>query len=89
MRKYNEKHIVVSLVINGDKLMSNQTNHVAEQAVVAIFGALKSAGIDVAKIAEAARTNSLNSASNYQANSDHTIITEACEVISAAEKRVE
>ncbi|HCT4276835.1 TPA: hypothetical protein ACPYW1_000394 [Citrobacter freundii] len=68
--------------------MSNQAKHVAEQAVVAIFGALKNAGVDVSSIASKAQSNILDSSSDYQVNGDHTIIAEACEVIRDAENRV-
>ncbi|EMV1550568.1 MULTISPECIES: hypothetical protein [Enterobacter] len=68
--------------------MSNQARHLAEQAVVAIFGALKDAGADLEKIAGNARANILDSSSNYQVHGDHAIITEACEVISDAEKNL-
>ncbi|WP_312187338.1 hypothetical protein [Leclercia sp.] len=68
--------------------MSNQARHLAEQAVVAIFGALKDAGVDLEKIAGNARSNILDSSSNYQVHGDHTIIADACEVISDAVKSI-
>lgn len=68
--------------------MSNQAYHIAEQAVVAIFGALKNAGVDVERIASNAKTNILDSSSDYQVHGDHTIIVEACEIISDAISRV-